>query len=156
MRHWIQEVRNFIYSYHFSTGLRTTISVVIPSLVCSMMGNLPLGIIISLGALATALSDVAGTALHKRNGILIAIGFIWFTAITTSLIMPYPVWMAFYILACCFANSMLLIYGNRGGNIGIACMLVMVSILGEKPAPPHEAVIHSLYITLGSVWITAS
>ncbi|WP_343671941.1 FUSC family membrane protein [Chitinophaga sp.] len=152
MRHWIQEVRNFIYSYHFSTGLRTTISVVVPSVVCSMLGNLPLGIVISLGALATALSDVPGTAIHKRNGTLIAIGFIWFTAITTSLIMPYPVLMTFYILACCFMNAMLLIYGNRGGNIGIACMLVMVSILGEKAVPPYEALIHSLYILLGSVW----
>jgi uncharacterized membrane protein (TIGR01666 family) len=152
MRHWIQEVRNFIYSYHFSTGLRTTISVVVPSVVCSMLGDLPLGIVISLGALATALSDVPGTAIHKRNGALIAIGFIWFTAITTSLIMPYPVLMTFYILACCFGNSMLLVYGNRGGNIGIGCMLVMVSILGEKPVPVHEAFIHSLYILLGSVW----
>lgn len=152
MRHWIQEVRNFIYSYHFSTGLRTTISVVVPSVVCSLLGNLPLGIVISLGALATALSDVPGTAIHKRNGTLIAIGFIWITALTTSLTMPFPVLMTIYILVCCFLNSMLLVYGNRGGNIGIGVMLVMVSILGEKPAPVHEAFIHSLYILLGSVW----
>lgn len=152
MRHWIQEVRNFIYSYHFSTGLRTTISVVVPSVVCSLMGNLPLGIVISLGALATALSDVPGTAIHKRNGTLIAIGFIWATALTTSIFMPYPVLMTFYILICCFLNPMLLVYGNRGGNIGIGVMLVMVSILGEKPVSVHEAFIHSLYILLGAVW----
>jgi len=117
-----------------------------------LLGDLPLGIVISLGALATALSDVPGTAIHKRNGTLIAIGFIWVTAITTSLIMPYPVLMTFYILGCCFMSSMLLIYGNRGGNIGIGCMLVMVSILGEKAVPVHEAIIHSFYILLGSVW----
>ncbi|SFW26348.1 FUSC family protein [Chitinophaga sancti] len=152
MRHWIQEVRNFIYSYHFSTGLRTTISVVVPSVVCSLLGNLPLGIVISLGALATALSDVPGTAIHKRNGTLIAIFFIFNTALCTSLIMAYPVLMAFGILVCCFMSAMLLVYGNRGGNIGIGCMLVMVSILGEKAVPVHEAFLHSFYILLGAVW----
>jgi uncharacterized membrane protein (TIGR01666 family) len=152
MRHWIQEVRNFVYSYHFSTGLRTTISVVVPSIVFSMMGDLPLGIVASLGALATALSDVPGTALHKRNGILTAIAFIFLTALGTSLIAPYPILMTGWILACCFANGMLLVYGNRGGNIGIACMLVMVSILGENPVHPSEAIIHCLIILGGSVW----
>ncbi|SFD81423.1 Uncharacterized membrane protein YccC [Chitinophaga sp. CF118] len=152
MRHWIQEVRNFIYSYHFSTGLRTTISVVVPSVVFSLMDNLPMGIVVSLGALATALSDVPGTALHKRNGILTAIGFIFFTALGTSLIAPYHLLMMGWILACCFANGMLLVYGNRGGNIGIACMLVMVSILGEDPLPPSQALIHSLIITSGGIW----
>ncbi|QHS58270.1 FUSC family protein [Chitinophaga agri] len=152
MRHWIQEVRNFIYSYHFSTGLRTTISVVVPSIVFSMMGDLPMGIVASLGALATALSDVPGTALHKRNGILTAIAFIFLTALGTSLIAPYPLLMTAWILACCFGNGMLLVYGNRGGNIGIACMLVMVSILGENPVPPAEAFLHCLVILGGSIW----
>lgn len=152
MRHWVQEARNFIYSYHFSTGLRTTISVVVPSIAFSMMGNLPMGIVVSLGALATALSDVPGTALHKRNGILTAIAFIFFTALGTSLIAPYPILMTGWILACCFANGMLLVYGNRGGNIGIACMLVMVSILGETPVGAGEAIIHCLLILAGSVW----
>lgn len=152
MRHWVQEVRNFIYSYHFSTGLRTTISVVVPSIAFSMMGELPMGIVVSLGALATALSDVAGTALHKRNGILTAIAFIFFTALGTSLIAPYPVLMTGWILACCFANSMLLVYGNRGGNIGIACMLVMVSILGDTPASVGDAIRDCLLILGGSIW----
>ena len=152
MRHWVQEVRNFIYSYHFSTGLRTTISVVVPSVVFSLLGDLPMGIEISLGALATALSDVPGTALHKRNGILTAIAFIFFTAVGTSLIAPYPLLMMGWILACCFANGMLLVYGNRGGNIGIACLLVMVSILGEPAVPPAQAMIHCILILAGSVW----
>jgi uncharacterized membrane protein (TIGR01666 family) len=117
-----------------------------------MMGDLPMGIVASLGALATALSDVPGTALHKRNGILTAIAFIFFTALGTSLISPYPLLMTGWILACCFANGMLLVYGNRGGNIGIACMLVMVSILGETPVGPKEAFLHCLVILGGSIW----
>jgi len=152
MRHWIQEVRNFIYSYHFSTGLRTTVSVVVPSVIFSLAGDLPMGIVVSLGTLATALSDAPGTALHKRNGMLTAIAFIFITALGTSLILPYPVLMTAWILACCFGNSMLLVYGNRGGNIGIACMLVMVSILGESPVSPGESIIHCLLILGGSIW----
>lgn len=152
MRHWIQEARNFIYSYHFSTGMRTTISVVVPSVVCSMMDQLSMGIIISLGALATALSDVPGTAQHKRNGTLIAISFIFLTALITFLISPYPVLMTIWIVVCCFASGMLLVYGNRGGNIGIACMLTMVSIMGENPVGPAQALNHCLLILIGGVW----
>jgi uncharacterized membrane protein YccC len=152
MQNWIKEVRNFIYSYHFSTGLRTTISVVVPSVVCMLINQLPVGIVISLGALATALSDVPGTALHKRNGILIAIGLIYFTALGTSLVAPFPTLTAIWIVGCCFGNAMLLVYNNRGGNIGIGCMLIMVSIIGETPEGAHEALIHSLYILLGGVW----
>lgn len=152
MRHWVQEARNFIYSYHFSTGLRTTISVVVPSVAFSMLDNLPMGLMVSLGSLTTALSDVAGTALHKRNGILTAIAFIFLTALGTSFIAPYPVLMTGWILACCFANSMLLVYGNRGGNIGTACMLVMVSILGENVEGAGHAIVNCLLILLGSVW----
>lgn len=152
MRHWTQEVRNFLYSYHFSTGLRTTISVVVPSVVCAAMGQLATGILVSLGALATALSDVPGTALHKRNGILIAIGFIFFTALGTGLMAHYPLLMTLWIMACCFGNGMLLVYGNRGGNIGIACLLVMVSVLGEPPKTPLLALTYSLQILAGGLW----
>ncbi|MFY0255885.1 FUSC family membrane protein [Chitinophaga sp. 30R24] len=148
----INDIKNFLYSYHFSNGLRTTISVVVPSLVFAWMGQLGLGIAVSMGALCTALSDVPGTIIHKRNGLIISIVLIFFTALGTGLLMPYILPMACWIAICCFVFAMLLVYGNRGGNIGTGCLLVMVSILGEAHMSPQLTLLHASMVLLGSIW----
>jgi len=151
-RHWLKEIKSFIYSYHFSNGLRTTISVVVPSLVCLGMGQLITGITISTGALCTALADQPGTSVHKRNGALVTILLLFITTLGTGLASPYPALMAGWIIACCFVYSMLLVYGNRGGNIGIACLLAMIIILGDPPKNPAMALYNGLLVTLGGLW----
>ncbi|WP_291909235.1 FUSC family membrane protein [Chitinophaga sp. CB10] len=149
---WINDVKTFLYSYHFSNGLRTTISVVVPSLVFMVLGQLELGIAMSMGALCTALSDVPGTIIHKRNGLIISTILIFLTALGTGLLIPYHFAMIAWIIACCFFFAMLLVYGNRGGNIGTGCLLVLVSILGESLQTPAVVMLHALMVLLGSIW----
>ncbi|MCW3464692.1 FUSC family protein [Chitinophaga nivalis] len=148
----INDIKSFLYSYHFSNGLRTTISVVVPSLVFAAFGKLDLGIAMSMGALCTALSDVPGTIVHKRNGLIISTILIFFTALGTGLLMPYVVPMGIWILLCCFVFAMMLVYGNRGGNIGTGALLVMVSMLGETQLTPALTLLHSSMVLLGSLW----
>ncbi|HVI48778.1 MAG TPA: FUSC family membrane protein [Chitinophaga sp.] len=148
----INDIKSFLYSYHFSNGLRTTISVVVPSLIFAWMGQLGLGIAVSMGALCTALSDVPGTIVHKRNGLIISTILIFLTALGTGMLMPYPELMTFWILGCCFVFAMMLVYGNRGGNIGTGCLLILVSILGEPQLTPKLTLLHSSMVLLGSIW----
>lgn len=148
----INDIKNFLYSYHFSNGMRTTISVVVPSLVFAAMDQLVLGIAVSMGALCTALSDVPGTIIHKRNGLIISTILIFFTALITGLLVPYPLLMGAWIAICCFVYAMFLVYGIRGGNIGMGCLLVMVSILGETNLTPSLTLLHSSMVLLGSIW----
>ncbi|MBO9732336.1 MAG: FUSC family protein [Chitinophaga sp.] len=148
----INNIKNFLYSYHFSNGMRTTISVVVPSLVFAGMDKLDLGIAMSMGALCTALSDVPGTIIHKRNGLIISTILIFITALGTGLLIPYAIPMALWIIGCCFMFAMLLVYGNRGGNIGTAALLVMVSILGETQLTPKLTLLHASMALLGSIW----
>ncbi|MGN7820706.1 FUSC family membrane protein [Chitinophaga sp. 22536] len=148
----INDIKSFLYSYHFSNGMRTTISVVVPSLIFAAIGQLGLGIAMSMGALCTALSDVPGTIVHKRNGLIISTGLIFLTAIGTGLLLPYPFLMALWIVACCFVFAMMLVYGNRGGNIGTGCLLILVSILGESNLTPGMAVVYASMVLLGSIW----
>ncbi|MGF6929022.1 putative membrane protein (TIGR01666 family) [Chitinophaga sp. W2I13] len=148
----INNIKSFLYSYHFSNGMRTTISVVVPSLVCAYFGMLDLGIAMSMGALCTALSDVPGTIVHKRNGLIISTILIFFSALGTGLLIPYVIPMAIWIAVCCFMFAMLLVYGNRGGNIGTGCLLVVVSILGETQLTPKLTLLHSSMVLLGSIW----
>jgi uncharacterized membrane protein (TIGR01666 family) len=148
----INNIKNFLYSYHFSNGMRTTISVVVPSLVLAWFGKLDLGIAMSMGALCTALCDVPGTIIHKRNGLIISTILIFLTALGTGLLIPYAIPMAIWIAGCCFLYAMLLVYGNRGGNIGTGCLLVMVSILGETQLTPQLTLLHATMVLLGSIW----
>lgn len=148
----IKDIKSFLYSYHFSNGLRTTISVVVPSLVFAAMGRLDLGIAVSMGALCTALSDVPGTIVHKRNGLIISTILIFITALGTGLLMPFPWLLAPWIMGCCFVYAMLLVYGNRGGNIGTGCLLVMVSMLGEPTMSPMLTLLHAGMVLAGSIW----
>lgn len=151
-RQWLTEIKSFILSYHFSNGLRTTISVVVPSLIGASMGELITGITISTGALCSALADQPGTVIHKRNGAFITLVLLFITALGTGLASPHPFLMVPWIIACCFVYSMLLVYGNRGGNIGIACLLAMIVILGEPPQDPMTALYHAGLVLLGSLW----
>jgi uncharacterized membrane protein (TIGR01666 family) len=152
MRPWLKEIKSFILSYHFSNGLRTTISVVVPSLIGVSMGQLITGITISTGALCAALADQPGTVVHKRNGAFITLILLFITALGTGLASPHPFLMVPWIISCCFVYSMLLVYGNRGGNIGIACLLVMIVILGEPPQAPMMAVLDAGLVLLGGLW----
>ncbi|HEU4553494.1 MAG TPA: FUSC family membrane protein [Chitinophaga sp.] len=149
---WLTAIKGFVLSYHFSNGLRTTISVVVPSLVGLGMGQLIVGIAISTGALCSALSDQPGTFIHKRNGAFISIALIFITALFTGLAAHHPFIMAPWVTLCCFVFSMLLVYGNRGGNIGIACLLVMIIILGDPPAGPREALTNAGWVLVGGLW----
>lgn len=148
---WIKEAKAFIFSYHFSNGLRTTLSVVVPSLIFGLSGHLATGIAISMGALCTALADVPGTIIHKRNGLIISTILIFLTALGTGLLLPYTLPLTIWVGLCSFFYSMLLIYGNRGGNIGVGGLLVMVSVMAEN-LTWQQAIHVSLYTLSGSIW----
>ncbi len=149
---WFKEAKAFIFSYHFSNGLRTTLSVVVPSVIFAAIGHLTTGIAISMGALCTALADVPGTILHKRNGLLISTVLIFLTALGTGLLLPHTALLTVWVALCSMFYSMLLIYGNRGGNIGIGGLLVMVSIMAESYVSWQMAVQVALLTLSGSIW----
>ncbi|ATL49027.1 hypothetical protein COR50_18655 [Chitinophaga caeni] len=126
-----KEIKSFFYSYHFSNGVRTTLGAVVPSIVCALFGRLDIGISASMGALCTALADVPGTIVHKRNGLIISTVLITSNALISGLLQFSPVLLTTWLALCGFFFGMLNIYGNRGTNIGIGGLLVLVSILSE-------------------------
>lgn len=148
---WLKEAKAFIFSYHFSNGLRTTLSVVVPSVIFAAFGHLNTGIAISMGALCTALADVPGTIIHKRNGLIISTILIFLTALGTGLLLPYIPLLTIWVGLCSVFYAMLLIYGNRGGNIGIGGLIIMVSVMADQYS--WQVAIHVSLLTLaGSIW----
>ncbi|PUZ25710.1 hypothetical protein DCC81_15700 [Chitinophaga parva] len=148
----LRDIKRFIFSYHFSNGLRMTIGVVLPSVVFYYLGRLDIGIALSTGALCTGISDVPGTAVHKRNGLLISTALNTVVALGTGLAIPYLFLSIPWIVLVCFFCGMLLVYGNRGGNIGIGGLLVMVLVIGEPPASIGEVLLFASLVLAGCLW----
>ncbi|HEY0271942.1 MAG TPA: FUSC family membrane protein, partial [Chitinophaga sp.] len=148
----LREIKRFIFSYHFSNGLRMTIGVVLPSVLFYYLGHLDIGIGLSTGALCTGISDVPGTAIHKRNGLLISTALNTLVALGTGLVMPYFFLTIPWILLVCFFCGMLLVYGNRGGNIGIGGLLVMVLVIGEPTTSIPESLSFAGLVLGGCLW----
>src|SRR5688572_2934837 len=88
-----REIKSFIFSQYFSDGLRITFGVLLPSLVFYNLGHLSVGLTISLGALCVSIADNPGPVVHKRNGMLFCVLFVFLTALITSLLNWNPVFV---------------------------------------------------------------
>src|SRR5690606_15794797 len=146
-----REIKSFIHSHYFSDGLRIAFGGVLPSLLLAQFGMLNAGIIISLGALTTSIADGPGPLIHKKNGMLFCILFIFITALTTGFVNENR----FLIMACisffCFFYSMLNVYGNRASAIGTAAMLIMILTIDRK-FTAAENLAYSLQLLIGGLW----
>ena len=124
-----QQVKSFFFGQYFTNSLKITLGILVPSLIFAFFDNLNLGIIISLGAFYVSISDHPGPVLHRRNGMLATILFIFFTVIVTGLINQNTWLIAIEIFIFCFLFSMLTIYGARASAVGTATLLMMISTI---------------------------
>ncbi|HEY0898707.1 MAG TPA: FUSC family membrane protein [Sphingobacteriaceae bacterium] len=127
-----KEIKSFFYSQYFSDGIRITIGAILPSLLLAQFGQLPVGIIVSLGALCASIPDTPGPIVHKRNAMLVTSLFCFFTALITGWFNTSPVLLSILIFALSFFFSMFLVFGNRASAVGIAALLVMVLTTSEQ------------------------
>lgn len=146
-------IRRFFWGQNFADGLRTTIAVLVPTLVATFFGETETGVMFSLGALAVSITDTPGAIRNRTNTMLFSLVFIFLTALITIPLRQHLLGMGAVVFALSFIYSMLLVYGNRGGAVGSAALLVMVLTLEQEPAP-HGAVAVAFFIFLGGGWYT--
>lgn len=147
-----QEIQNFFYSQYFADGLRITFGTVIPALIFSWLGNLQVGITISLGAMAVGLSDTPGPLTHRRNGMLMCTAVVLVSALITNAINGLPTVLTLVIIALSFLFSMFAVYGARASTVGMMGMLIMVLNTDDIGNTPLEVLTHISYILLGCIW----
>src|SRR5450432_3932670 len=121
-----QHIRYFFFSQYLADGLRTTLEIILPAFVCNEMGELDLGITISIGALCVSIADVPGPIKHKRNGMLYCNIFIFLMALLTGFVNHNIFLLGLLIALSSFFFSMFSVYGNRAASIGTAALLVMI------------------------------
>ncbi|MEX8549369.1 MAG: hypothetical protein V5804_17340, partial [Mucilaginibacter sp.] len=83
-----RKINSFFYSQYFSDGLRMTLGVLVPVLLCSYFNQLEIGVSLALGALCVSVVDAPGPVIYKRNSMLVCCGLILLVSLITGFIQP--------------------------------------------------------------------
>jgi uncharacterized membrane protein (TIGR01666 family) len=147
----IKEYRSFISSYYLGEGLRITTGAMLPALVLQHFGLLPVGILVSLGAVCVSAADSPGPIHHRRNGMQVCTACMFVVSLVTGYVAPYPLALGCWIALACFIFSMIGVYGGRVISIGIASLLVMVLSI-TRPGHGWNILLNALYVSAGGIW----
>ncbi len=88
-----------------------TAGILIPAFVINFFGMLPVGIVLSLGALFVSGTDSPGPIHHRRNGMLCCIVSVFIVVVLSGLVSKSPVLLGLFLVAACFFFSMINVYG---------------------------------------------
>lgn len=146
-----REVQHFVYSQHFSNGLRVTFGTLLPALLGFYLDNLSMGVIVSLGALYTSFADTPGPVTHRRNAMFATIILVFLTALITKFVNPYPYLVTIELLVFCFFFGMLAVFGPRASAVGTAGMLMIVVNMHDL-RQTGNILEHAGLIALGGLW----
>ena len=143
--------KNFFNGRYLSEGVRITAGIALPALIMGYLNMLPIGIVMSLGALCVSISDSPGPVRHRFNGMLYCNLLISIVVIIICYASPFPILLVAAILIFGFLFSMLTIYGVRISSIGIAALLIMILTL-ENNLHGIKIWTNALYILAGGTW----
>ena len=94
---YLKEYRSFVNSHYLTGGIRMTVGILLPALLFGYYDKLPIGMAISLGALAVSITDNPGPIRHRRNGLIVCAAIVFSVAIITSYTLTqvwlYPIWL---------------------------------------------------------------
>ena len=153
MKFQTRDIQAFFSSQNFTDGLRVTVGVLLPSLVLAQFDLLKFGFLMSLGALTVSITDIPGPEQHKRNGMLLCCLTVFLVSLLTGLVRENVWLLGGFITFCCFFFSMLPVYGNRAGALGVAAILVMIVTMGQ-PLENANLLLFSSLILGGGLWYT--
>src|SRR5690554_3511067 len=147
-----KEIQRFFYGEYFADGVRISLGTLIPALLFSYFINIQVGITASLGALMIGLADTSGPTSHRRNGMLVCLVLVVFTAFIMNLINSYPILLLVGIVILSFCYAMLAVYGARAATIGSMATLAMVLNTDIIEGNLLNTLEHILYIFIGGTW----
>lgn len=144
-------IRYFLFGQHLADGIRVTLTIIIPAIAGSMLGNFEAGITLSLGALCVSISDSPGPVKHKRNGMFYCLLFVTIMALITGLVNDKIILLGIVIMAATFFFSMFNVFGNRAASIGSAALLIMILRISHV-FPLEKVLEETLYVFAGGLW----
>jgi uncharacterized membrane protein YccC len=152
-RDYLREIQKFTTSQYWNAGVRITAGVMLPTLILAHYGWLTVGMPFLYGALFVSITDMPGPIHHRRNGLIAAIALNTITVLLTGLIRDNQLLLITEIVVFSFSYSLLGVFGNRAGAIGVLALVIM--LLNMLPHQDHNPIAKdTLLIFCGGVWYT--
>jgi len=121
----LSKIKEFTIGTNLYNALKVVLSAVIPAFLFSYLGNLEIGLTISIGALFTFPSDTPSNLKHKINGLLVTVFILAGVNLLINATYPYPLlfYPVFAILV--FILSMLAVYGQRATMVAFSALMIL-------------------------------
>jgi uncharacterized membrane protein YccC len=150
--HYALDLRTFIFSHYFYTGVRIATGVVGLTLLAMYGFDLPTttAMTVCIGALCTSLMDLPSPLRHKFNEMLASVLLCTLVTLIVSLCAPYQWALRAALVVVTFTASMMVVYGKKSMPLQFAALFIMtLSIENDLTMP--EAFKHSALFLVGGM-----
>ncbi|WDZ98090.1 FUSC family membrane protein [Herbaspirillum sp. WKF16] len=148
--HYALDIRTFLFSHYFYTGVRIAIGVVGFTMLVYNVADMPTTMTVFLGALCTSLMDLPSPLRHKFNEMLAGVLLCTLVMLVISLAAPIPWLVSAMMVVVSFFASMMVVYGKKTMPLQFAALMVMTLSM-ENQAPITDAVLHSAFFLGGGL-----
>jgi uncharacterized membrane protein YccC len=123
--HYALDIRTFIFSHYFYSGVRVATGVVGLTLLVMYGFDLPTAMTVCIGALCTSLMDLPSPLRHKFNEMLASVLLCTLVALVVSLCAPFQWVLRAVLVAVSFMASMMVVYGKKTMPLQFAALFIM-------------------------------
>ena len=121
----LSKIKEFTIGTNLYNALKVVLSAVIPAFLFSYLGNLEIGLTISIGALFTFPSDTPSNLKHKINGLLVTVFILAGVNLLINATYPYPLLFYPVFALLVFILSMLAVYGQRATMVAFSALMIL-------------------------------
>ncbi|MBP0597042.1 FUSC family protein [Herbaspirillum sp. LeCh32-8] len=148
--HYALDIRTFLFSHYFYTGVRIAIGVVGFTMLVYNVADMQTTMTVFLGALCTSLMDLPSPLRHKFNEMLAGVLLCTVVMLVISLAAPIPWLVSAMMVVVSFFASMMVVYGKKTMPLQFAALMVMTLSM-ENQVPIADALLHALFFLAGGL-----
>lgn len=148
--HYALDIRTFLFSHYFYTGLRIAIGVIGLTMLAFNMADMPTTMTVFLGALCTSQMDLPSPLRHKFNEMLASVLLCTIVMLVISLCAPIPWLVSVAMVLVSFLASMMVVYGKKTLPLQFAALMVMTLAMGNT-LPFKAAILHTGLFFAGGI-----
>lgn len=148
---YLDEFKKFIYGHYLFTGIRLTLSALIPCLIFNHYDLMNEMIAFPLGTLLIGTTDNPGPVHRRRNALLVAIVTCFVVACTTGFLRHIHFITFIEIVVFGMFFSLVGVYGNRINSIGLIALLVFIFNIDDHLSG-DKVLKTALIFSAGGIW----
>ena len=148
--HYALDIRTFLFSHYFYTGLRIATGVIGLTLLVFNQASMETTMTVFLGALCTSLMDLPSPLRHKFNEMLAGVLLCTLVMLVISLCAPIAWLVSVMMVLVSFLASMMMVYGKKSQPLQFAALMVMTLTM-ENNVPVETAFIHAGFFLGGGL-----